>query len=221
MVVAEDHRGRAPSDERAKDVARVDLDAGERSTRQAMLALHPVADVEAQRPELLDRQRRQPAAEIRPDLGRAGHPSAARGPSHHRPPSQFERRQHLRRTHRTDPGEGRQLLRGRAQQATHAIETAQNRGRDVERAGAACPSAQYDRQKLAVGELIGAPSGEPLTWSCVGLEAFHRRHRPLQGQRPCHGAETTLCAVKLCQTNDLELQETRVRFSSDARGLRH
>ncbi|HTA88181.1 MAG TPA: hypothetical protein VK745_01345, partial [Polyangiaceae bacterium] len=72
VVVAKDDRGGRLPDERPEDVARMNLDAGERAARQAVLALHPVAHVEAERPELLDRQGGQPAAQIRPDLGRAG-----------------------------------------------------------------------------------------------------------------------------------------------------
>ena len=92
----------ALADQRAEHVARVDLDAGQRAAREAGLALNAMAHVEPDRPELLDRQRRQPAAEIRPDLGRARQPLAADRPPGGGASAQLQRRQHQRRAHGPD-----------------------------------------------------------------------------------------------------------------------
>src|SRR6188768_4109320 len=53
MVVTKDHCGDALPDQRTEHVARVDLDAGQRSAREAGLALNAMANVEPDRPELL------------------------------------------------------------------------------------------------------------------------------------------------------------------------
>ena len=187
VVVAEDDGGRRLTDERPKDVARMNLHAGERAARQAVLALHAVADVEAQRPELLDRQRGQPAAQVRPDLGRAGHPLSARRTGGDRAPPELQRRRDQGGAHRADAGEAGQLDGRGAQKPGGALDAAQNRGRHLQRARPASARSEHHGQELTVGELLGAARRQPLAGTGVRFHGRDQRHAPQPSQRSCHG----------------------------------
>ena len=91
---------------RAKHVAGVDLDPGQRAARHARLQQHAVAHVESQHPELLDRRALQACPVVRPDIGRVAEKTATFWPGSGHPPAQLDGRLDDGRARGTDPGSG-------------------------------------------------------------------------------------------------------------------
>lgn len=88
--MAEDDRGCGAANEGAKDIARMDLDPGQRSTGNAVLEKNPMAHVQRQNPEFLDLRGGKSRPIMRPDIGRIAQVPAALWPASGRAPAQLE-----------------------------------------------------------------------------------------------------------------------------------
>ena len=163
---------------------------GQRSAREAALALHAMAHVEPDRPELLDRQRRQPGAKIRPHFGRARQPLAADRAAGGGAAAELQRRDHQRARARPRCRAYAASSCGvaRSRPAVPPTPRSTRRG-DVDRARAAGPGPEHDRQQLAVGELLGAARGQPLARPGVRFQGRDRRHPSSHGNRCASSVE--------------------------------
>ena len=109
MIVAKDDRGGRAANERSKDVARVDLDSGERAPGHASFQQYPVPYIERQHPELLDRRSLQAGAIVRPYVGRIAKKTAALRPRSGHAPAELDGGLDDGRARRTDPRQSAEL----------------------------------------------------------------------------------------------------------------
>ncbi len=234
VVVAEDDGGGRAPDERAEDVARVDLDAGERAAREAELALHAVAHVERDAPRTPRRAGARGGAEIRPDLGRAGQPLAARR-ARRRPRAARARAppHHGRRAPGPIAGEAAQLEGGGAQRAppSAARRRAGPPPRPPARSRRACPAPSTMASSSPSVRCSAPTRGQALARAGVRVQGRDQRScRPSSQRVVPRGAHGPRNALRTCVTAQhftqrhklaLDFAGGRASLYFDARASRH
>ncbi len=187
VVVAKDDRRCSASDEGAKHVTWMDLDASEGASGNAGLEQQTVANVERQHPELLDWRGSQPGSVVCPDLGRIGQNPATLRPRPDHPAAKLQGGLNRRRP-------GWSNARQRAQFGLCAFgKAAQITGmgkqvmRDFDHVLPLAARAQEDCQELCIGQAARPSRQQALAGTVFGGKCKKGGHVLVQSMRRASG----------------------------------
>jgi len=160
----------------AEDFARVNDGHVERPDRHDLDANDVVFGVQHHQPELFHRAGAVLRQKIGGQVARSGESRALDTASEECASTQFNRRDDLCRTSRSDATDAAEVIEPKSRQAMHTAGGIDQAVGQLQCICVARTAADHQCEELVVPETVSAESGELLTWPIVWCDLFHRRY---------------------------------------------